>query len=46
MIETMIKRYEPMLKPYARKLTNNDYLKLKRVILETIEEEDKRRGIK
>jgi hypothetical protein len=45
MIENMIKTYARMIKPYTIKLSNNDYLKVKKLILETIEEEDKRRGL-
>jgi hypothetical protein len=37
---------ETMIKPYASRLSNTDYMRLKRLILETIEEEDNRRGIK
>lgn len=37
---------ENMIKPYAAKLENNAYQRLKRIVMETIKEEDKKRGIK
>lgn len=34
-----------MIKPYAAKLKNAEYLKLRKIVKETIEHEDKKRGL-
>lgn len=35
----------PLIKPYAAKLSDSEYLKLRSLIIETIEYENKKRGI-
>lgn len=46
MIENMIKQYASLIKQYVAKLSNTDYMKIRKVVMEAIDEEDKRRGIR
>lgn len=45
MIENMIERYAGMVKQHVAKLNNTDYMKVRKVVMETIHEEDKKRGV-